>query len=54
MMVLADQVVRGLDGSLQIIITDHATFNGEPWFDEALIEDRHTGTKLVPESWPER
>jgi len=54
MMLLADRVVRGLGGELQVIITDHASFAGEEWFDEALVEDWHTGTKLVPEHWPTR
>jgi hypothetical protein len=54
MMLLADRVVRTLDGELQVMITDHASFAGEDWFDNALVEDWHTGTKLVPEDWPER
>lgn len=54
MMVLADEVVSGLDGALQVLICDHAGFAGEPWFDAALVEDWHTGTKLVPTDWPER
>jgi Protein of unknown function (DUF3732) len=54
MMRLADRVVRNLDGDLQVIITDHASFSGEQWYDEALVEDWHGGTKLVPEDWPER
>lgn len=53
MMRLADRVANSLDGSLQVIITDHATFAGEQWFDDALVEDWHTGIKLVPDSWPE-
>lgn len=54
MMLLADRVARDLRGDLQVIITDHASFAGEDWFDEALVEDWHTGTKLVPDDWPER
>jgi Protein of unknown function (DUF3732) len=53
MMLRADHVVSALDGQLQVIITDHASFAGEDWFDKALVEDWHTGTKLVPEDWPE-
>jgi Protein of unknown function (DUF3732) len=53
MFVLTDGVVRSLDGALQVLITDHAAYAGEEWFDEALVEDWHTGTKLVPDSWPE-
>lgn len=51
MMLLADRVVRQLDGQLQVIITDHASFAGEAWFDQALVEDWHTGKKLVPDVW---
>ncbi|UJA21487.1 DUF3732 domain-containing protein [Thermoleophilia bacterium SCSIO 60948] len=54
MMQLADRVVKDLGGSLQVLITDHATFAGEPWFDEALVEDWHSGTKLVPPGWREK
>lgn len=54
MMRLADRVVRDAGGELQVLITDHASFAGEDWFDAALVEDWHTGTKLVPEDWPER
>jgi hypothetical protein len=46
-------VIRDWAGE-QAIITDHASFAGEAWFDNALVEDWHTGTKLVPEDWPER
>ena len=53
MMVLADRVATDLDGLLQVVITDHAAFAGEDWFDAALVEDWHTGTKLVPPDWPE-
>jgi Protein of unknown function (DUF3732) len=53
MMRLADRVASGLCGALQIIMTDHATFAGEDWFDAALVEDWHTGTKLVPAGWPD-
>lgn len=54
MMVLADREAADLDGLLQVIITDHATFTGEEWFDAALVEDWHTGTKLVPPDWPDK
>lgn len=53
MMRLADRVAGDLDGALQVLITDHATFPGEGWFDDALVEDWHTGTRLVPEDWPD-
>lgn len=54
MMLLADRVVRQLEGNLQMIITDHASFAGEGWFDQALVEDWHTGEKLVPDAWESR
>lgn len=54
MMLLSDRVVGALEGEFQVIITDHASFAGEDWFDNALVEDWHTGTKLVPEDWPQR
>jgi Protein of unknown function (DUF3732) len=53
MMLLADHVVRAQNGALQVMITDHASFAGEDWFDDALVEDWHTGTKLVPDDWPQ-
>lgn len=53
MMCLADRVAKSLGGSLQVVVTDHATFAGEQWFDDALVEDWHTGLKLVPENWRE-
>ena len=53
MMCLTDQVANSLGGALQVLITDHATFAGEQWFDDALVEDWHTGIKLVPENWQE-
>jgi hypothetical protein len=54
MFVLVDAVVRDLGGALQVLITDHASFAGEQWFDDALVEDWHVGTKLVPDAWPQR
>lgn len=54
MFMLADEVAQHLEGALQVIITDHAMFAGEKWFDDALVEDWHEGTKLVPDDWPER
>lgn len=53
MMLLCDGVARSLDGQLQVMITDHASFAGEKWYDGALVEDWHTGTKLVPDEWPD-
>jgi hypothetical protein len=52
MFTLVDRVVNEENGALQAVITDHASFAGDPWYDEALVEDWHTGTKLVPDDWP--
>jgi hypothetical protein len=44
-------VAEDLDGTLQILVTDHATFYGESWFDDALVEDWRHGTGLIPDEW---
>jgi hypothetical protein len=49
---LAERVVNELDGRLQVLITDHATYEGEPWYDDALVADWHHGERLVPDDWP--
>jgi len=49
---LAQKVVSDLDGELQVLITDHATYEGEPWYDDALVADWHHGERLVPDDWP--
>ena len=49
---LARDVVARLDGELQVLITDHAMYEGEKWFDDALVADWHHGERLVPEEWP--
>lgn len=49
---LASRVVSGLNGQLQVFITDHARYEGESWYDEALIADWHHGERLVPDDWP--
>lgn len=53
MMRLTDRVVAELAGALQVLMCDHASFAGEDWYDRALVEDWHTGTKLVPVDWPD-
>jgi hypothetical protein len=51
MFALIRSVADDLDGALQILVTDHAQFYGEPWFDEALVEDWRHGRGLIPEGW---
>ena len=50
---LIRSVVDDLDGALQVLVTDHATFYGEPWFDNALVEDWRNGEGLIPPHWDE-
>jgi hypothetical protein len=47
---LALNVVKELDGNLQIILTDHADIN-EEWFQDCVVERWRGGKKLVPEEW---
>jgi hypothetical protein len=49
---LTQRVVNDLEGALQVLITDHASYKGEDWYDDALVADWHDGEKLVPEDWP--
>jgi hypothetical protein len=51
MFALIRSVADDLDGALQILITDHAKFYGESWFDEALVEDWRHGRGLIPDEW---
>jgi hypothetical protein len=51
---LARDVTSDLSGKLQVLITDHAMYRGERWFDDALIADWHDRQRLVPEDWPEQ
>lgn len=51
MFALVRSVANDLDGALQILVTDHAKFYGEPWFDEALVEDWRYGRGLIPDEW---
>ncbi len=44
-------VADELDGTLEILVTDHAKFYGEPWFDQALVEDWRHGHGLIPDEW---
>lgn len=48
---LIRSVADDLDGTLQILVTDHAKFYGEPWFDQALVEDWRHGHGLIPDDW---
>jgi predicted nucleic acid-binding Zn-ribbon protein len=48
---LIRSVAEDLDGALQILVTDHATFYGEDWFDSALVEDWRYGKGLIPDEW---
>jgi hypothetical protein len=45
-------VVAGLDGSLQVIVLDHADFD-EPWFQDVVRERWRHGDALIPASWLE-
>lgn len=47
---LLRDVAEELDGSLQIIVCDHARFD-EPWFDKALVENWRHGKGLIPVDW---
>jgi hypothetical protein len=53
MFLLTERTVEESGGSFQALITDHASFPGEEWYEEALVEDWHSGQKLVPADWPE-
>jgi hypothetical protein len=48
---LIQSVADDLDGALQILVTDHAKFYGEDWFDLALVEDWRHGQGLIPDDW---
>lgn len=50
MYMLAQQVVKDLEGKLQIIITDHANIS-EDWFQNSIVERWREGIKLVPMDW---
>jgi hypothetical protein len=47
---LLREVVDDLDGSLQVVVCDHARFD-EPWFDQALVENWRDGQGLIPADW---
>jgi hypothetical protein len=47
---LLREVADELDGSLQIIVCDHARFD-EAWFDGAMVENWRDGRGLVPTDW---
>jgi hypothetical protein len=48
---LIRSVADDLDGALQILVTDHAKFYGERWFEQALVEDWRHGRGLIPAEW---
>lgn len=45
-------VVESLQGTFQVIITDHPDFSDDVRFQAALRERWRDGLKLVPEDWP--
>lgn len=45
-------VVEDLKPEFQVIITDHANFKKEKWFQESLVAEWRNGEKLVPKNWP--
>jgi hypothetical protein len=47
---LMRDVVKGLDGALQIIVCDHANLE-ESWFQDALVENWRHGVALIPADW---
>lgn len=53
MFVVTQRQVEAAGGDFQAFITDHASFPDEDWYEDALVEDWHSGKKLVPEHWPE-
>ncbi len=46
------EVVAGLDGQLQVIVTDHAELD-ETWFTDAVAHNWREGRKLIPAEWLE-
>ena len=44
-------VVQGLAGGFQVILTEHADI-GESWYQDSVVERWRGGLKLVPEDWP--
>ncbi len=47
---LLREVAQELDGSLQILVVDHARL-GEDWFESATVENWRDGRGLVPDGW---
>lgn len=47
---LAYDFVCGLNGKIQVIITDHANIQ-ESWFQESVVERWRDGDKLIPDDW---
>jgi hypothetical protein len=50
---LTRDVVVDLGGALQVVITDHAGYSGEEWFERARVATWRGGERLVPDDWPE-
>lgn len=47
---LMNDVAEDLSPGLQVIVTDHANLQ-EKWFQDAVIEDWHSGDALIPQAW---
>jgi len=47
---LMRDVVAGLEGDLQVIVTDHANLL-DTWFQDSLIDNWRDGNALIPEDW---
>jgi hypothetical protein len=47
---LMRDVVRALDGDLQIIVSDHANL-ADHWFQDAVIDNWRNGVALIPADW---
>lgn len=47
---LMRDVVDSLDGSLQVIVCDHANLN-DAWFQDSLVENWRQGLALIPAGW---
>ncbi len=47
---LIKRVVTGLNGRMQVIVTDHANID-EPWFQDSITERWREGVALIPDTW---
>lgn len=43
-----------LEGSFQIIVSDHVNLRDEPWFSAAVVEEWRNGRALIPRDWEAR